>query len=158
MKILGYKQYHGDHTLFYQHSTSGKVSILIVYVDDIIITGTDTEANTTLEKHLAQYFEIKRLGPLRYFLGMEVARSGTGLIMTQQKYILDLLEETKLVNSHINGKPNEANHKLTINKDDPRIEPGSNKKLISKLLYLAHTHPDISDSISVLSQFMHSPH
>ena len=58
---------------------------------------------------------------------MEVARSSTSLIMTQQKYILDLLEETKLVNSHINETPIEANHKLTINKDDP-----NRSRLISK--------------------------
>ena len=112
MKILGYKHYNGDHTLFYQHSTSGKVSILIVYVDDIIIIGTDKEANVKLEKHLAQCFEIKKLGPLKYFLGMEVARSSKGLIMTQQKYILNLLEETKQLHSHINDTPIEVNHKL----------------------------------------------
>ena len=53
MKILGYKQWNGDHTLFYQHSTSGKVSILIVLVDDIIITGTYKGANAELEKHIA---------------------------------------------------------------------------------------------------------
>ena len=88
---------------------------------------------------------------------MEVAQSSNGLMMTQQKYILDLLEETKLLHGHINETPIEANHKLMINKDNPRIEIGSYQKLIGKLLNLAHTRPDISYSVSVLSQFMHSP-
>ena len=73
-----------------------------MYVDDIIITCTDKVTNAEFEKLLAQYFEINKLGPLKYFLGMEVARSSNTLIMTQQKYILDILEETKLLYSHIN--------------------------------------------------------
>ena len=63
MKTLGYKQYNGDNTLFFQHSTFGGVTILIVYVDDIIIISTDKGATAKLEKHLAQQFEIKKLGP-----------------------------------------------------------------------------------------------
>ena len=75
-----------------------------------------------MEKPLDQHIEIKKLGPLKYFLGMEVTQCNKGLIMTQQKFILDLLEGTKLLHGHINDTPIEANHKLTINRDDPRIE------------------------------------
>ena len=77
--------------------------------------------------------------------------------MTQQKYILELLEETKHTNCRINETPIEANHKLTLGESDPKVEVSSFQKLIGKLLYLTHTRPDICYAVNVLSQFMHSP-
>lgn len=62
-----------DHTLFFKHQNS-KITILIVYVDDIILTGDDNGEMERLKQNLVSEFEIKDLGSLRYFLGMEVAR------------------------------------------------------------------------------------
>jgi hypothetical protein len=67
----GYHQSNANHTLFYKRNV-GNITILIVYVDDIIITGDDHEEISHLKKHLAQEFEVKDLGHLRYFLGIEV--------------------------------------------------------------------------------------
>ena len=75
--------------------------------------------------------------------------------MTQQKYILKLLEETKHTNCHIIVI--EVNHELAIFENDPQIEISSYQKLIGTLMYLSHTRPDICYSVNVLSQFMHSP-
>ena len=77
--------------------------------------------------------------------------------MTQQKYILDLLEETKHTQCRTSDTPIEANHRLTLDDNDPKIEITSYQKLIGKLLYLSHTRPDICFTVNVLSQFMHSP-
>ena len=77
--------------------------------------------------------------------------------MTQQKYILDLLEEVKQTNCHITETPIEVNHKLALSENDPKIEAGSYQDLIGKLLYLSHTRPDICYAVNVLIQFMHSP-
>ena len=71
--------------------------ILIVYVDDIIITWNNDEEAIKLEMQLVAHFEIKKLGALKYFLGIEITQSSNGYLMTQQKCILDLLNETKLV-------------------------------------------------------------
>nr|CAN68788.1 hypothetical protein VITISV_018581 [Vitis vinifera] len=70
------------------------MAILIVYVDDIIISGNDMEELQNLKKYLSEEFEVKDLGNLKYFLGIEVARSRKGIIVSQRKYILDLLKET----------------------------------------------------------------
>ena len=59
VKRCGYQQSQADHTLFYKHSTMGKIAILIVYVDDIILTGNDAEELKALKKFLAREFEIK---------------------------------------------------------------------------------------------------
>ncbi|KAK3014800.1 hypothetical protein RJ639_009131 [Escallonia herrerae] len=77
--------------------SKGGVSALIVYVDDIIVTGNDSDEKEALRKYLAKEFEIKNLGKLKYFLGIEVARSKEGIFVSQQKYVLDLLEETAQV-------------------------------------------------------------
>ena len=71
----GYKQSQGDHTLFIKHSISGGVTTLIVYVNDIIVTWNDEKEKNTLKQCLAKEFEIKDLEKLKYFLGIEVARS-----------------------------------------------------------------------------------
>ena len=70
---LGFKQSQGDHTLFVKHSVTGGVTVLLVYVDDIIVTGDDEEEQKLLGQHLAKELEIKTLGKLKYFLGIEVA-------------------------------------------------------------------------------------
>ena len=74
MRKHGFKQSHSDHTLFLKHQ-QGKVTALMIYVDDMIITGNDEKEISRLQEHLATEFEMKNLGGLKYFLGIEVARS-----------------------------------------------------------------------------------
>ena len=73
-----------------------------------------------LEQHLTKNFDVKQLGPLKYFFGIEFARSSEGIPMTQQRYILELLEEMKHTNCHTNETPIEANHKLATLESDPK--------------------------------------
>jgi len=74
MKKYGYQQSHSDHTLFLKRQR-GKVTALIIYVDDMIITGDDSKEISSLQEQLATEFEMKNLGGLKYFMGIEVARS-----------------------------------------------------------------------------------
>ena len=157
MKALDFKQCNGEHTLFFKRSSEVLLTLLIVYVDDIVITGNDLAEIQSLERHLDQNFQVKRLGSLKYFLGIEFTRLGDEILMTQQKYVNDLLEETKHTQCRVSSTPIEVNHRLTLDDKDPKIEIASYQKLIGKLLYLSHTRPDICYTVNVLSQFMHSP-
>ena len=65
-----------------------------MYVDDIIVTGNDVDEIRNLKRHLTSNFDIKSLGQLTYFLGIEVAYSKSGIVLSQHKYILDLLKDT----------------------------------------------------------------
>lgn len=69
----GYIQGQSEDTLFINHSSEGRITLLIVYVDDIILTGDNHEEMQNLKSLLANEFEIKDLGSLKYFLGMEVS-------------------------------------------------------------------------------------
>ena len=91
MVELNYHQARGDHALFIKHGSIGRVTILLVYVDDILITGGDYEEIQMLTKALFAQFEMKALGQLKFFLGIEVAYSKDRISLSQHKYILDLL-------------------------------------------------------------------
>lgn len=80
---LGFKQSQGDHILFIRHSEIGGVTMLLVYLDDIIVTCKDEEGQQLLDIHLAKEFEIKSLEKLKCFLGIEVAHSKKGIFISQ---------------------------------------------------------------------------
>ncbi|XP_022883644.1 uncharacterized protein LOC111400457 [Olea europaea var. sylvestris] len=159
MKVVcqqGYKQAQSDHTMFIRHS-GGKITILIVYVDDIVLTGDHYDEMERLKKALATEFEIKDLGPLRYFLGLEVARNRSGITISQRKYVLDLLRETGMLGSKPADVPINLNHKLGDCLESTPVDSGRYQRLVGKLIYLSHTRPDIAFAVSVISQFMHAP-
>ncbi|CAJ2656645.1 unnamed protein product [Trifolium pratense] len=156
MKKQGYIQGQADHTLFTKFSQDGKIAVLIVYVDDIVLTGDDIVEMARVKEKLALDFEIKDLGSMRYFLGMEVARSKDGILVSQQKYILDLLKETGMSGCRPADTPMDPNAKLWEEGSVP-VDTGRYQRLVGKLIYLSHTRPDIAFSVSVVSQFMHSP-
>jgi hypothetical protein len=157
MRKYGYHQSQSDHTLFLKHSNEGKVTALIVYVDDIVVTGNDIMEMGKLKTYLAKEFEIKDLGTLRYFLGIEVARSKEGIFVSQRKYVLDLLVETGMLACKPIDTPIEQNHRLGEDVDDIPVDRERYQKLVGKLIYLSHTRPDIAFAVSVVSQFMHAP-
>ncbi|CAJ2656182.1 unnamed protein product [Trifolium pratense] len=156
MKKQGYIQGQADHTLFTKFSQDGKIAVLIVYVDDIVLTGDNIVEMARVKEKLALDFEIKDLGSMRYFLGMEVARSKDGIVVSQQKYILDLLKETGMSGCRPADTPMDPNAKLWEEGSVP-VDTGRYQRLVGKLIYLSHTRPDIAFSVSVVSQFMHSP-
>lgn len=156
MKKAGYKQSDADHTLFVKNHGK-KVTALIVYVDDMVVTSNDEDEIKRLQKLLATEFELKDLGDLKYFLGIEVARSKTGITMCQRKYVLDLLAETGMLECQPIDTPIEVNHGLTLLSDQVPANKERYQKLVGKLIYLSHTRPDIAYAVSVVSRFMHSP-
>ncbi|RVW42615.1 Retrovirus-related Pol polyprotein from transposon TNT 1-94 [Vitis vinifera] len=96
MRAFDYRQSNSDHTLFLKKQ-HGKITTLIVYVDDMVVTGNDPEERKALQNYLSKEFEMKDLGPLKYFLGIEVSRSSEGIFLSQRKYALDLLQETGML-------------------------------------------------------------
>jgi hypothetical protein len=157
MMAMGYRQSQGDHTLFIKHSPSGGVTALLVYVDDIIVTGDDDKERQILSQCLAKEFEIKALGRLKYFLGIEVAHSRQGIFISQQKYITDLLKETGKTACKPASTPIDPNLRLGQAEEDAAVDREMYQHLVGRLIYLSHTRPDIAYAVSVISQFMHSP-
>ncbi|KAK3005686.1 hypothetical protein RJ639_016550 [Escallonia herrerae] len=156
MKAFGCKQSNSDHTLFEKHK-KWKVTTLIVYVDDMVLTRDDPCETKLLHDYLAVKFEMKDLGQLKYFLEIEIARSARGISLSQRKYVLDLLTETGMLACKPVETTIEMNHRLGNFPNHARIDKGSYQRLVRRLIYLSHTRPDIAYVISVVSQFMHAP-
>lgn len=91
----GYFQAQSNHTLFVKFSNNSNLAILIMYVNNIIITRDNHEEIKMLRRKLSKELEIKYLGELHYFLGMEVLRSKKGIFVSQQKYVIDLLRKNR---------------------------------------------------------------
>ena len=157
MKGYGFVQCQSDHTLFVKHFPEGKLAIIIIYVDDIILTGNHEEKIDLLKKLLTKEFEIKDLGNLKYFLGMEIARSKKGIAVSQRKYVLDLLNETRMLGCKPVETPMDSTVKLEESDGSPPVDKGRYQRLMGKLIYLSHTRPDIGFSVSMVSRFMNNP-
>ncbi|XP_078442921.1 LOW QUALITY PROTEIN: cytochrome P450 93A3-like [Wolffia australiana] len=120
MRAEGYTQSNGDATIFLRRGPTG-VAILVVYVDDILITGSDTVEASRLGLALAREFEIKALGPLRYFLDLEVAYSSRGIFVSQHKYTVDLLTLTGMTDCSPLRTPIDPTVKLGEGGDSPPV-------------------------------------
>ena len=83
-----------NNSVFYRNSSSG-IILLVVYVDDIVITGSNSKGISSLKSFLQSQFRTKDLGMLRYFLGIEVVRSKHEIFLSQRKYLFDLLFKTE---------------------------------------------------------------
>ncbi|XP_016648225.1 PREDICTED: uncharacterized mitochondrial protein AtMg00810-like [Prunus mume] len=123
----------------------------------MIVTGDDQAEMQNLQKYLASEFKMKSLGDLKYFLEIEVARSKHGIFISERKYVLDLLVETGMLDYKPIDTPSEQNHKLGLYHDQIHTDRERYQRLVEKLIYLAHTRPDIAYAISVVSQFMYFP-
>jgi hypothetical protein len=105
---------------------------------------------------LREIFDIKDLGYLKYFLGIEVAFSRKGLFISQQKYILDLLKEIRKLGCKPVSTPIDYKCKLNSKDGDILSDINQFQRLVGKLIYLTVTRPDISYSVSQVSKFMHA--
>ena len=143
MRKLGYKQSDADHTLFIKQKLE-KVTTFIVYVDDMIVIGNNPSEITALQRKLATEFELKDLGNLRYFLGIEVARLAQGISLCQRKYVIDLLTERGMLDYKAVETPIEVNHGLSIRGDQVLTDKDWYQRLLGRLVHLSHTRPDIA--------------
>ena len=105
----GFTQSRSDYSLFLKGSGNSLV-VLLVYVDDIILAGSDLTALNAVKSVLKSLFKLK---DLKYFLGLEIAKSSSGIFLSQRKYTLSLLDETDFLASKLAGLPMDPNLKLS---------------------------------------------
>lgn len=130
---------------------------LLVYVDDILITGSSTIGIQRILQLLADRFSVKDAEDLNYFLGIEARRTSNGLHLSQRKYILDLLHRYDMTNAKPVTTPMASSPRLTLATGHSLSDPTEFRKLVGSLQYLAFTRLDIAYAVNRLSQFMHRP-
>ncbi|KAL3523634.1 hypothetical protein ACH5RR_016468 [Cinchona calisaya] len=156
--LLGFSftQSQYDSSLFLQRTSKGLV-ILLVYVDDIVITGSDKDGISQIQTLLHSSFHMKDLGQLTYFLGLEVHHRPQGIFLNQQKYIQDLVDVAGLTNTTSVDTPMEINVKYRRDEGELLEDPTFYRKLVGSLIYLTITRPDISYAVHIVSKFMQAP-
>lgn len=144
-----------DYSLFTK--SSGDIFVaLVVFVDDIVLTGNFESEINKCKEFLNTKFLVKDVGKLKYFLEFELLECDEGLSISQRKYCLELLSEFGLLGSKPAATPMEANLVLSSaelhNSNDCLLTNISNyQKLVGKLIYLTLTRPDIAYSVHCLS-------
>ncbi|KAJ9555731.1 hypothetical protein OSB04_010345 [Centaurea solstitialis] len=153
---IGFIRSKADYSLFYKGSGSTYVAVL-VYVDDIILAGPSQTLIDEVKIHLSNRFKLKDLGDLKYFLGLEVARSKRGIFVSQRHYALQLLKDMGLLASKPANTPMVSHLYHSTDSGKLMDDPYKYRRLIGRLLYLNFTRPDISFTVNKFSQFLASP-
>ncbi|XP_031258367.1 uncharacterized protein LOC116116443 [Pistacia vera] len=146
----GFQQSDANPSLFTMKDKDTFI-ILLVYVDDMVLATNDLTKIKSFTDFLHSHFKLKDLGPLQLFLGFEVARSTKGIAVCQQKYALELLEETGLFGAKPSHIPMDPSIKLSNFQRALFTDVSQYRRLIGRLLYLTHTRLDIAYSVHVLS-------
>ncbi|PWA51104.1 ribonuclease H-like domain-containing protein [Artemisia annua] len=155
----GFIQSKNDYSLYVKHD-KGVFMALLVYVDDMVITGNNKLEIEKFKQFLNSKFMIKDLGVLKYFLGIEVLENDNGVCLTQRKYCLELLSEYGLLACKPAATPLQQNvvlNHVESNGDKFITNLTEYQKLVGKLIYLSVTRPDIAYAVHCLSQHMHAP-
>ncbi|KAG8500800.1 hypothetical protein CXB51_002985 [Gossypium anomalum] len=136
-----------DNSLFVYHSGSTLVYVL-VYVDEIIITGNDSQAIDRFVHDLNARFSLKDLGRLNYFLGIEVTYAKGGVFLSQKKYILELLQKASIDRSNDTPTPMTTTCKLSTTKGSPIADAYLYRSIVGALQYVVITRPEITFSVN----------
>ncbi|XP_026451406.1 uncharacterized protein LOC113351678 [Papaver somniferum] len=152
----GVSQISYDSAMFARSSVNGIV-IFLLYVDDIFITGSDTQGIIHLKSYLSNCFKMKYLGTLRYFLGTEVGTSSTGYFISKVKYASKIIQRAGLSDNKVIDIPLELNVKYSPTDGTLLPNPTLYRQLEGSLNYLTITRPYISHDVHIVSQFMSVP-
>ncbi|KAF2292411.1 hypothetical protein GH714_022061 [Hevea brasiliensis] len=144
-----------DPSLFVMHTSTG-VLVLLIYVDDMLLTGSSMALVQNFLQVLSKEFSMKDLGPLHHFLGIQIQSTDSGLQLNQTRYAYSILERAQMVDCQPMPTPLVQRHDA-VTDPTPVADPTFFRGLVGSLQYLTLTRPDLSYSVNYISQFMHSP-
>ena len=153
---FGFVSSKSDQSLFYR-VTNDHSTFVLVYVDDILVTGSNKQEIEGLITQISTCFALKDLGHLNYFLGIQVQATDQGFCLSQTKYIKDLLTKAKMHDAKSCSTPMTSGLKLTSFGSDPVSDAQLYRSVVGALQYVTITRPEISFSVNKVCQFMHNP-
>lgn len=149
--------YEADYYVFFLHYSTNQHIFLVVYIDDFVITRDNTKGIHLLKTHLFKNIQTKGLGSLKYFLGIEVAQSLSGITINQCNYALVILTEIVMLDCCPIDTHMDPNNKLLPGQGDMLKDPGRYQCLVGRLNYLNIPIPDITFAVSIVSHFLNAP-
>ncbi|CAH9110232.1 unnamed protein product [Cuscuta epithymum] len=152
----GFSQSRSDSSMFI-YRTDSQVVYILLYVDDILITGSSASFVSSVIKTLSHQFAMKDLGDIHYFLGVQAKRTPQGLFLSQEKYISDLLRRFHLHTVKPVRTPLPLRITLSLTDGELLSDVTQYRSMVGALQYLTLTRPDITYVVHLVSQFMHAP-
>ena len=146
---LGFQASFADNSLFIFHSKS-TIIYLLLYVDDIILTGNNSKHIASLVTALKAVFELKDLGVLNYFLSVQISRTPVGLHLTQSKYASNILHRFHMENFKPTKTPCCPSTRLLLHDGVALFDPTEYRSMVGALQYLTFTRPDLAFSVHQL--------
>lgn len=143
-------------TSLFTLTTPTIITIVLVYVDDILIASNDLSQIEAFKTVIFAHFKSKDLSLLKHFRCLKVARFSKGIFLNQQKYTLHILNDSGHLGSQVAHFPMEQNLKLTHQNDTLLPNPNSYQYLVGRLIYLIIIRLDIIFTINIFGQFMHT--
>ena len=131
--------------------------MLLLYVDDMLITGDHVDHISLVKKQLGAQFQMSDLGPLSYFSGIEVTKSAKGYYISQSKYTQDFIARSGLTDNRTVATPMELHLQLRPDDGIPLEDPSRYRHLVGSLVYLTVTRPDLAHAVHILSQSVSAP-
>ncbi|KAK9070021.1 hypothetical protein SSX86_010420 [Deinandra increscens subsp. villosa] len=152
----GFRSSVSDSSLFvYRHG--GHTAYLLLYVDDIVLTASDSSFLRSIILQLSAEFAMTDLGPLHHFLGITVTRDASGLFLSQSQYARDILARASMSACKPSATPVDTSSKLSAT-DGPLFSDDTlYRSLAGALQYLTFTRPDITYAVQQVCLFMHEP-
>jgi hypothetical protein len=142
----------------YMLRTVDSLLLLVLNVDDLLITGCSTSVIVAVKRILHDRFFMTDMGPLHFFLGLKISQDASGIKLSQAKYARDLLERFHMIDCKSAPTPFLSGVKLEDGEETPLVDNTLYRQLVGSLLYLTHSRPDLSYAVGAVSRFMQESH
>eukprot|EP00253_Pinus_taeda_P032438 PITA_32438 len=143
---------HSNNTV-YTKKVGKSLIIIVLYIDDLILTSSDPNLINHVKSSLKNNFEMTNLVHLHYFLGLQVLQSKEGISLSQSKYACDLLHHFHMEECKLAPSPFQSRAKLSVTCTSPEVDATLYHQLVGKLLYLTHTRPNLSFVVGLIARF-----
>jgi hypothetical protein len=157
MGVLGFTRCPSEHAIYCRGEGAERL-VVVVYVDDLVITGTSRSNIQTFKAEMTKAFKMSDLGLLSYYLGIEVKQDELGITLSQERYANKILDLSGFADCNSCDVPMQAKLKLSRKDDSPCVDATKYRSLVGKLRYLVNTRPDLAFSVGYVSRFMEEPH
>ncbi|KAL4021602.1 hypothetical protein IC575_020408 [Cucumis melo] len=153
----GYLRCPYEHSFYIKTNGHGDILVVYLYKDDLIFTENCASMFEDLKKVMTQEFEMTDIGPMSYYLPIEVKQLEEGIFISQERYTREILEKFNMINSKSVTTPIENGTKLSKYEKGDDVDPSYFKSLVGSLKYLTCTPLNILFSIGLVSRFTESP-
>lgn len=153
---LGFRRCDFEHAVYAQGQRTHRL-LVGVYVDDLIITGSDVVEIDRFKAEMKSLFRMSDLGLLCFYLGIEVEQVAGSTRLTQSAFARRILEKAGMQDCNACAMPMEQRLKLSKHSDAPPVDSTGYRSIVGSLRYLVHTRLDIVFAVGYVSRFMEAP-